>query len=90
MACDAVRDLINRLLQASQREGSFSESLAIEIERQWRHDYHGAEIFVSTAPRPDEAKRQAAVKAYLAGEPIAQVTSKTGISRATLYRLLKR
>ena len=91
MKQDAIRDLIQRLLTASQREGTFTESVALEIERQWRHEYHGAEIHVSYRPLADRlAQRLAPVEDYLAGKPVDEITRHHGISRATLYRYLKK
>ncbi len=89
MRVDVVRELLDRIVAASQREGVFTESMALEIERQFRHDYKGAECIVSERPRRDVPAD--AVRAdYLAGKAVEEVTSKHGISRATMYRLLKR
>jgi len=89
MRVDVVRELIERILAASNREGSFTESMALEIERQFRHDYKGAECVISERPRRDVPA--AAVQTdYLAGKPVEQITSTHGISRATMYRLLKK
>lgn len=91
MKPDAIRDLIKRLLSASQREGAFTESVAFEIEREWRHEYNGAEIHVSFKPLADRrAQRAAPVRDYLDGKPIDEITRSHGISRATLYRYLKK
>lgn len=91
MKADAIRDLIDRLLAASQRDGSFTESVALEIERQWRHEYHGADIHVSYKPLSDRrAARAAPVRDYLDGKPVGEITRHHGISRATLYRYLKK
>jgi DNA-binding NarL/FixJ family response regulator len=86
-----IHELITRLLAAAQREGSLTESLAIEVERQFRHDYKGAEIVVSERPRGRLVEKQAVVvNAYLEGKPVEEITRHHGISRATLYRYLKR
>jgi len=87
MKGDAIRDLIDRILRAAAREGGFSESVALEVERQFRADYRGCEIYVA-----DDRKdaQLTARQRYLAGENISSITSSTGVSRATLYRLLKR
>lgn len=95
MSCDAIHDLITRLLAAAQREGSLTESLAIEVERQFRHDYKGAEIVISERPRRQitmsiAEKQSAVVSDYLADKPVDEITRHHGISRATLYRYLKR
>lgn len=91
MKTDAVRDLIQRLLDAAHREGTFTESVALEVERQWRMEYRGTEISVSYKPLADRhAGRVAPVQDYLAGKPIDEITRHHGISRATLYRYLKK
>ncbi len=90
MRADVVRDLIARLLEAAHREGSFTESMALEIERQWRHDNRGEQITISAKPRAPEDKKAEVVAAYLGNEPVDSITSRHGISRATLYRYLKK
>lgn len=90
MRVDIVRELITRILEAYSREGSFTESMAIEIERQFRFEYNGAECVVSAADKGPKANPQAVTAAYLKGQPIDQITKENGISRATLYRYLKR
>lgn len=88
---DMVRELIARLLDASQREGMLTEAVAIEIEKQFRHEYHGAtcEIYErSRALLP--GKKAAVVTAYLGGQPVDEITRAHGVSRATLYRYLKK
>lgn len=87
---DAIRDLVSRLLIAARREGAITESLALEIERQWRMENDGRRISVSFR-RVDESQLADAVRAeYLADQPVEQITSRHGISRATLYRYIKR
>jgi hypothetical protein len=86
---DIVRELIDRILEASSREGSFTESMALEIERSFRHEFKGAECVISERPRRDVPAD--AVRAdYLADKPVQEITATHGISRATLYRLLKK
>lgn len=91
MKTDAVRDLVTRLLDAARREGTFTESVALEVERQWRMEYRGTKISVSYKPLADHhAWRAAPVQDYLVGKPIEEITRNHGISRATLYRYLKK
>jgi len=91
MKVDAVRDLITRLLEAAHREGTFTESVALEVERQWRMEYRGTEISVSYKPLADrQAARAAPVQDYLDNKPVEEITRRHGISRATLYRYLKK
>lgn len=91
MKVDAVRDLIQRLLSAAHREGKFTESVAMEVERQWRMEYRGTEINVSYKPLADRhAGRSAPVRDYLDGKPVDEIIRHHGISRATLYRYIKK
>jgi DNA invertase Pin-like site-specific DNA recombinase len=88
---DLIRELINRLLDAAHREGSFTESVALEVERSFRHDFNGAECYVKERTEHRMAEKQSAVvDAYLQGQPVDQIVRENGISRATLYRYLKR
>lgn len=88
---DLIRELINRLLEAANREGSFTESVALEVERSFRRDFNGAECYVKERTEARLAEKQAiVVDAYLQGQPVDQIVRENGISRATLYRYLKR
>lgn len=87
---DLIRDLIQRLLEASSREGSFTESVALEVERQWRQDNRGEQYTVCAKPRPADETKAAAVADYLQNRPVEEITSRHNISRATLYRYLKK
>ena len=46
MRVDPVRELIERILAASAREGGFTESIALEVERSFRHDYNGETCYI--------------------------------------------
>jgi transcriptional regulator of acetoin/glycerol metabolism len=91
MRVDIVRELITRILEASSREGSFTESMALEVERAFRRDFKGCEGYIGERPASFPKTTQATVVAhYLEGRPIDQITQENGISRATLYRYLKK
>ena len=87
---DLIRDLIQRLLEAAGREGTFTESVALEVERQWRQDNRGEQYTICAKPRPDDETKAAAVADYLQNRPVEEITSRHNISRATLYRYLKK
>ena len=89
MRVDVIRDLIDRLLAAAHRDGTLTESVAIEIEQQIRHEYKGKQIEISERPRR-QLPAPAITADYLAGRPVEEITHRHGISRATLYRILKR
>lgn len=91
MQIDLVRELIDRILAAAQREGSFTESMAVEIERSFRHEFNGAECYVKErTPQEIAVKKEVVVDRYLQGQPVDQIIRENGISRATLYRYLKK
>lgn len=90
MNVDVVRELINRLLDVAQREGTLTESLAREVERSFRHDFNGEKFYVRREGDDPTSRQAAVVTDYLAGQPVEQITRHHGISRATLYRHLKR
>jgi len=91
MKVDAVRDLITRLLDAAHREGTFTESVALEVERQWRMEYRLSKISISEKTAEDRTARRAApVQDYLDNKPVEEITRRHGISRSTLYRYLKK
>lgn len=51
---DIVRDILTRVLQASQQQGGFGEALAAQIERQVRADWGGDLVYV---PKDAESRR---------------------------------
>lgn len=91
MRVDLVRELIDRMLAAAQRDGTLTESIAIQIEQKFRHEYRGATCEIYERPRALlPRKREAIASAYLAGQPVDEITRTHGVSRATLYRYLKK
>ena len=92
MKVDIVHELITRILEAAAREGGFTESVALDVERSFRRDYKGhvgGYIGERPATYPD-ATKATVVAHYLEGKPVDQITRENGISRATLYRYLKK
>lgn len=88
---DLIRELIDRLLLAARREGQLTEDLARSVEHDFRRDFNGAECYVKERTEARLAQKQAiVVDAYLQGQPVDQIVRENGISRATLYRYLKR
>lgn len=82
---DIVADIIGRFLAAAPE--TFSEDLADEIERQVRHEWGGTQVKI--AKRSAAHKRAEVAREIRAGTPIAEIQAATGVSRATLYRLLR-
>jgi DNA-binding NarL/FixJ family response regulator len=87
---DIVRELIQRMLDAASREGTLTESIALEIERRFRMDYAGSEYYVKKMNFRGLSARNQIVHDYLAGKSEKQIAAETGLSRATIYRNLKK
>ena len=87
---DIVRKLITRLLEAQHREGTLTESIALEVERSFRREYAGESFYVKKLPVQMADKQAAVTEAYLRGDHPEEIVSAEGISRRSLYRYLKR
>mgnify|MGYP001766186349 CR=1 FL=1 len=88
---DLITELIERLLKAASDHGRLDEVIARSVETEFRRDFNGAEYYVKERTELNlEQKRQAVVSAYLNDRPVDQIIRENGISRATLYRYLKR
>jgi len=83
---DIIRDIILRIQQLAP---GFEESMAIELEREIRADWAGEKPYIAADP-DREARRVAAQTQLARGRPVAEVASKTGLTRGGLYKLLKR
>lgn len=82
-------DLLTRMLERIQQiEPSFTEQLALEIERQLRHEFGGEECRIYKRIPPDELA--ARVRARFNGRNAGQIAHELGIHRVTVYRVLKR
>lgn len=92
MGIDIVRELIRRLLEAAHREGTLTESIALEIERSFRREFSGEQFYVKKTPDADiDSIKKKVVDAYLKTDKTTQdVADQNGISRSTLYRYLKK
>jgi transcriptional regulator of acetoin/glycerol metabolism len=87
---DLVRAILDQVLEMSRRAGgSFDESMALQIERQVRNEYGGDEVYIKRTAIREERKARALEEAKKTGRPV-EAASRHGISRATMYRLLKR
>lgn len=89
MKGDIVKDILVRVLEIAARgDGAFTESMAREIESQVRHEYGGTECYINKRPALDDRREKARV-ALDRGVPVKDVARSSGMSRATLYNLLK-
>lgn len=88
---DIVSTLLDMVLQMAARSGgSFDEAMALEVERQARQQYGGSEEYVKKRESTHEAKKTEMVREYLDGKEVGEVTRRHGVSRASLYRHLKK
>jgi hypothetical protein len=90
MSVDIVRELISRLLDAAAREGTLTESLALEVERAFRNEFAGDTFYIKKLPIEMSGKPGVVKEQYLRSVELDKIADKNGISRATLYRYLKR
>lgn len=92
---DIIRWIIDRMLA---HDDSITQELALTVEREARAEWGGQRIdYIAknadrkAARRPLEGPaRQQAFEAAASSAPTREVVKATGVSRATLYRLLKR
>lgn len=82
------RDILSRILERiREMQPSLSEDMAVEIEKQIRHEYSGSEVYIQkNAP----AARRQKLKRMFHGDNIDEVAESLGVSRRTIYRDLKR
>ena len=92
---DIIRDVIRRMMA---HEASITEELALVVERECRAEWGGqrieyvprtVDLVRGRPPAPADAQQAAYIEA-LNGAPTDEITRRHGISRATLYRLIKR
>ena len=92
---DIIRWILDRLLA---HDDSITQDLIATVEREARIEWGGQRIEYipktsdrRSGRRPlDPETRRAALQAGLSNAPTREVVQATGVSRATLYRLLKR
>jgi hypothetical protein len=64
---------------------------ALELEDQIRQDWGGEEVgYVAKKRRISAEAKAQAIEEYKAGEQLPEIRNHTGVSRATLYRNLKK
>lgn len=85
---DVLREFLERLIDACQQQDGFDEAVARTVERQMRHEYGGERVLIRK-DQDREANREAAAQELRRGTPMAEVQHKHGISRSSVYRLLK-
>jgi DNA invertase Pin-like site-specific DNA recombinase len=89
MTADKELDIVQLVLAACQAEG-FDAGVADLIERRICEEYGGRTIYVRKKNRLSEDAKRQVIAEGLTSKSTRQITSERGISRATLYRLMKR
>lgn len=86
---DVLREFLERLIEACQQQDGFDEAVARSVERQLRHEYGGEQVLIRKDP-DREARREAARQDLRRGLAVPEVQQKHGISRSSVYELLKK
>lgn len=81
-SCDIIKRFIELLAEA---QPSFSEAVALDIERQLRHEYAGERIYI--AKRAGDVRIQ--IAARFTGNNAGKLAHELHVSRRTIYRTLK-
>lgn len=90
MTEDKDPDIINLVLQACKAEG-LDPAIANEIEKKICEQYGGRTVYVTKKPRAqNQDKAKKIFNEGLSNKPTEQIIKENGISRATLYRYMKR
>jgi len=86
MAQDIVDYMLNEIKRGAPE---VSEEMLAEIEEKTRIQWGGDEVYISKKTTA-AAQKQKVVTEYLGGRPLCEIQKELGISRATLYRHLKK
>lgn len=90
MDIDIVTDLLKRVLEYSAKgDGGFTEDMALQVEKEIRNEYGGGDAYVQQPDRLTPLRKQR-VQAELKNEPPEIVSRRHGLSRSTMYRLLRK
>ncbi|NMG56514.1 Mor transcription activator family protein [Aromatoleum aromaticum] len=82
-------DILARIIERLQQiEPTFSESMAVELEHQLRHEFGGEECRIYKRVPPAELAER--VRKRFNGKNASQVAQELGIHLATVYRVIKR
>lgn len=95
---DIVHDIADRILSAVIERLDLPmdamdrlDGVLLPVENEVRRIYGGDRVYIRRAEVTDDRKRAAIVRDYLASDvPPAEVGARHGVSRATLYRYLKK
>jgi len=84
------KDLIRDILERVMAEHGLTEAAALKIETEIRVAWGGERVFVAKDAKRQPHVREKIVADFAAGLDIAQIERAHGISRRTIYRMLKR
>ena len=82
-------DIVQLILAACQAEG-FDPSIASMIEKKICEQYGGQRVYIHKKNRLTDQERKQVFNEGLSSKSTKQITDEQGISRATLYRLMKK
>ncbi len=90
MSLDADADIVEIIIRKAQAEGLDADA-AHQIEMAIRQEFGGMRVRIPKRKKhPSPEVREQAFVDGLSNMSTKEVTEKNGISRATLYRLMKR
>lgn len=84
---DIIRWVIDRMLA---HDDSITQELALTVEREARIEWGGDTVYIGKTCAADVPDAQAVLQDYVQNTPVREITRRHGISRAALYRLVKR
>lgn len=84
---DIIRWVIDRMLA---HDDSITQDLALTVEREARIEWGGDTVYIAKTCAADMPDAKAVLQDYAQNRPVREITRRHGISRAGLYRLIKR
>lgn len=84
---DIIRWVIDRMLA---HDDSITQELALTVEREAHIEWGGDTVYIAKTCTADVPDPQAVLQDYVQNTPVREITRRHGISRAGLYRLIKR
>lgn len=86
---DIIVDMLNAILEAvKNNNGSFDQSVAVEIERQMKVKYGGDTPYIHKKTALVDKKKAAVEEVKKTGKPMV-AAKRYGVSRSEIYRLLR-
>jgi len=83
---DWLRGLLD---QVTQMQGKFTKDMARQLEHTFRQQYAGDRLYVSRSATKSLKRKDQVIKTYLE-EGTQAAMNRFGISRATVYRIVKK